>query len=248
MTRRNMSTRVRVPQHILPVSPSCVLDDPSFAMDWSWLERRGGGRHEVEELGENWLQPPLQLHSCVNFLLSVPTIFKFSVRLCSMRKGDKGTAGEEGREDAEVWGHQAAPWTALAQRQGRLKLFQLGRSAIIRNHFFPATRSSSWFLPHAIFCFRTRSTTRTDTGGQRCRASPRPWAWTAAAAFLNPPPANATGRTMPSDWCSLSSSLDSYLLVSTKFFLQLSRAWTLSSKEEKWCTPLWSSAILRRKV
>jgi hypothetical protein len=77
-------------------------------------------------MGENWLQSPLRLNSCVNFLSSVPTIFKFSAHPCSRRRGDKGTVGEEGWEDAEVWSHQAAPRTAL----------QLGRLAILPNHFF----------------------------------------------------------------------------------------------------------------
>jgi hypothetical protein len=173
----------------------------SATTTYSWYWPILDVSHGNKLRGQNWKDEWHEMFVCP---LCRVFCCPVSVWLCSTRRGDKGTAGEEGREDAEVWGHQAAPRTALAQRHDRLKLFQLGRSVIIRNHFFPATRSSSWFLPHAIFCFRTGSTTRTGTGeeagtgGQCYRASLRPQAWT-AAAFLNPPPANATDRTMPSD-------------------------------------------------
>jgi hypothetical protein len=64
--------------------------------------------------------------------------------------------------------------------------------------------------PTLSVAFRTGSRTRTGTGeeagtgGRRCRASPSPRARAATASSLNPPPANATDRTVPSGRCFLS--------------------------------------------
>lgn len=101
--------------------------------------------------------------------------------------------------------------------------------------------------PHAVCRFRTGSRTRTGTGeeagtgGRRCRASPRPRA-TAAAASLNPPPADATDRTLASGRRSLSFFfLDFCLLVSIKCL-------SLARNEKKNCKSECQSRINRKFV